>query len=109
MKATVEFTLERNDVEFDVTVTGDVTFSRKGSRRGWPENWTPDEPGEVDITSVKNAAGEDIELTDKEEGTLKERLTDAACEEAEEDCDDDPANDYDRAEHGRFGRAYFED
>jgi hypothetical protein len=59
---------EYEEVFFEVE--GDVTPPTPGCRRGHPDNWTPDEPGEIDITGAWKLDGSggkrvaEVELND---------------------------------------------
>ena len=57
---TIEMTIERNDIEQDITVT---LKYHKGYDGSWEQ---PPEPAEYEITSVRDAAGNNIEITDSE-------------------------------------------
>lgn len=57
---TIEMTIERNDIEQDITVT--LKY-----HKGYAESWEqPPEPAEYEITSVRDAAGNNIEITNSE-------------------------------------------
>lgn len=66
---TVSFdsTLEINGEEIDVSVEAEVFAGAAATY------WQPEDPGEIDIVSVKGPDGKEIELTPAQEGSLQEQ------------------------------------
>lgn len=84
--------IEIDDVEVEVIV--DYTFYRayRGARDGrFGPPIEPDEPAHVEINSVTDKSGKELELSEK----LMEELQQKAEEDYGDDCDDYPEPDYD--------------
>lgn len=85
-----DFTLtDQNDEEFDVTVEYNPGYFQRGCRSGHPDNWTPDEGEDPEITSVKDIDGKEIM------DTLDEKTMRKLTERAWEDQNMYPEPDYD--------------
>ena len=94
MKKTIDFTVERNEEEIEVTIEGNYIRASRGQRdwlggRRCGPPLEPDEPADFEIESVKDEVGNEIELTEKE----TKQAIEQAIEEIEEGrwdrCDED--------------------
>jgi len=68
----IEYTLDR-EREIDVTVKFDYQPPCKGSRDSMGVPLEPDDEEEVEITSVSDEHGNDIDLTSDEESDIEEK------------------------------------
>lgn len=101
MRTTITMTVDTADGEGEVEVTGTVEPLVRGRTHGLPENCYPDEGGEVEVETA-TLDGKPYELTPAQEERAKELLAEAVEDEGSDPPDyDDPADDYDREEHGR--------
>ena len=95
---TTKITVERHDAatntenEVTLTITGDYYPGSEGHKAHPMDRFTPpDDPAEVDILSVKDESGFEVELSDEEVHMAEEALAEAAAEERE-------SNEADRAD-----------
>ena len=95
---TTKITVERysaetdSDNEVSLTITGDCYPGAKGRKAHPMDRFAPpDDPSEVEILTVTDERGVEIELSDEERAKAVEALIEAAAEERE-------GNEADRAE-----------
>lgn len=70
--------IERDGVEMELTVKGNVTPIRPATMRD------PEEGGEIEIESVVDEQGNEVELTDAEESKAQEAIYEALPEPDED-------------------------
>lgn len=80
-----EYTLTReddegNEVELQVTVSGEAVRESRGSRDRWGCPLEPDEPATFEVESVTDDDGNEIELTDDEYTNIVEAGMSAAAD-----------------------------
>ena len=95
---TTKITVKRHDAatnsdnEVALTITGDRYPGAKGRKAHSMDRFTPpDDPAEVEILTVTDERGVEIELSDEERAKAEEALIEAATEERE-------SNEADRAD-----------
>ena len=95
---TTKITVERHDAatnsdnEVTLTITGEYYPGAKGRKAHPMDRFAPpDDPAEVEIFTVTDERGVEIELSDEETTKAEEALAEAAAEERE-------SNEADRAE-----------
>ena len=86
----IEFHVERDGVELELTVRGHVSAFVPAKTFGLPENCYPAEGGEVEIDAIfLNGKGWSGELTDKEKEEAEKALFECAQEDEGPDCEPD--------------------
>lgn len=91
-KATIDFCVERGDVEIELSIYGNSYFT-PGRFNALPENCYPDEGGTEIETITLDGKPWSGELTDEETEQAEDQLRDAVMEDQEEP--DPPSVDYD--------------
>ena len=80
MNLTTYMTVERDDKEIYVEIEASYTPGRPAVWYHKDGSGSPAEPAEVEIFSVKDEDGNEVELTSDEEDRAIEKLLDEACE-----------------------------
>jgi len=63
----IEMTIERDDVEIEISVELDYQRACRGARGSFGEPLEPDEPENFEITSATDEDGKEVELTESEQ------------------------------------------
>jgi len=69
----IEYTLDRNEKDLEVTVEFDYQPPCRGSRDSMGVPLEPDDEEEIEITAVTDEHGNDIDLTSDEESDIEEK------------------------------------
>lgn len=97
----ITFTIERDGEQIDLDIEGNVEPSTAASFRGNPDNWTPPEGGDTEVTSIAcDGVAWDGKLTVSEEDDVHEALREQARSDWESAAEDAAV---DRAEDARYG------
>jgi hypothetical protein len=80
----------QEDIEIDLVVEYHITPGCRGGRDGpGGPPLEPDDEPELELLSVKNSKGEDVELTDKEQESVEEQAWEDAIADAEREPPED--------------------